>query len=169
MAAGVVAGIGLALTAIGTGVAAYSAKAQGDAADDAAKYNAKVAENDAITARQQADFERNRLRKQHLRVLGRQRAAFAKSGTDLTGSAVDVMYDSALEGEMDELLVLYGGSLAAGNRQAAAQLARAEGRNARTSGYLNAAGTILSGTGRAASCYNRSRNTRPYFGPGYED
>lgn len=161
---------GLAVSAIGAGVAAYGQVEAGKAADKAAQYNAKVAENNALAAQQQAQFEADQQRKRHLRLLGRQKAAFAKSGV-YGGSMEDVIYDSELGGALDELAILYGGNVAAGNQRARALLDRMEGSNARTSGYLSAAGTILTGAGNAAGGYSRRgrTDTRPYFGPGYED
>jgi hypothetical protein len=153
---------GLAVSAIGAGVAAVGQIEQGKAADKAGKYNAQVAENNALAAQQQAEFDAGRLRKRQLILLGKQRANFAKSGVELSGSATDVMYDCALEGELDRLAVFYTGNVTAGNQRARAGLERMEGSNAKATGYLNAGGTILTGAGRTASGYNRIQN--PSFG-----
>ena len=55
--------IALALTAVGTGVAIAGARQQASDAKGAANYNAKVEENNAIVAQQQADAEALQIRR----------------------------------------------------------------------------------------------------------
>jgi hypothetical protein len=152
--------IGLALTAVGTGVAVAGQQQQAKAQEKAAEYNAAVAENNATAQRQAAEFEASKLKKRQMILLGKQRAAFAKSGIE--GGYGDVLYDSALEGELDRMAIIYSGQVGANNQYASAVLSRAEGRNARTSAMYNSAGTILTGAGRMAGQYNTMNN--PQFG-----
>ena len=138
-----------------TGIGAYSAIAQGQAAEDAAKYNAKVNENNARSAEYQAQAEAQQVRRRNAAILGRQRAVLSKSGVTLSGSAEDLMYDSAVQGELEALNVLYAGNVQSGYYQSRARLSRFEGANARTAGYYGAASSVLSGASSAASSYAR--------------
>lgn len=156
--------IALAVTAVGTGVSVAGQQEAAAAQEKAAEYNAAVAENNAIAQKQAAQFESEKLRKRQMLLLGKQRANLAKSG--ISSGFGDVLYDSALEGELDRLAVLYTGSVAANNQRASAELSRAEGRNARTAGFYRSAGTILTGAGQMAGQYGRINN--PRFGS-YED
>jgi len=57
----------------------------------------------------QANQQADDIRRKNARLAGTQRVAFLKSGVTLSGSAQDVMYDSALEGELDALNTRYTG------------------------------------------------------------
>lgn len=141
----------IATTAIGTGVATYSAVQQGRAQEAASKYSAAVDRNNAQMAADRARFESERIRKRNLLVRGRQRAAYAKSGVEISGTPDDVMFDSELEGELDLLASQYVGAVTARGYEARARLSDAAGENARTNSYYNAGATILSGAGSVAS------------------
>lgn len=134
----------------GTGVAVASSIEQAEAAEKAGKYNEAVAENNAQAAADQARFESERIRKRNMIILGRQKAAIAKSGILDAGSTIDVFMDSATEGELDRLAALYGGDVRAGYYQSQGKLARAEGDAMKRAGYYRAGGTLLSGIGAAA-------------------
>lgn len=159
--------IGLALTAVGTGVAVAGQQEQAAAQEKAAEYNAAVAENNATAQKQAAQYEADKLRKRQLILMGKQKAAFAKSGVE--SGFGDVFYDSALEGELDRLAVLYSGNVAAANQRAGAELYRAEGRNAKTSGMYRSAGTLLTGAGQMAGQYQRINNPSFDTGGRYAD
>jgi hypothetical protein len=123
----------------------------GEAQKDAADFNAAVARNDAIAAQQQAASESRQLsRRNRLRAATR-RARFAASGIELSGSAEDVMFDSAVQDELDRQNALYRGELRARRSKAEAGLQEAMGRNAVTSSYLNASGTFFGGVSQGLS------------------
>jgi len=138
----------------GAGVGAYSAVQQGKAQESAEKYNAAVSRNNAQMASDKASFEANRVRKRNLLLRGRQRAAFAKSGVDLSGSPEDVLFDSDIEGQLDLLAVKYTGEVTSRAHAGQAELHRSAGRNAISNSYLNAGGAILSGAGQVAGQYD---------------
>lgn len=138
----------IASTVASTGLGVYSAVQSGAAQKDAAEFNAAVARNDAIAAQQQAASESRQLsRRNRLRAASR-RARYAASGIELSGSAEDVMFDSAVQDELERQNALYRGELRAGRSKAEAGLQEAAGRNAVTSSYLSAGGTLLSGVGQ---------------------
>lgn len=148
----------VAASVAGAGVAAYSAHEQGKAQEGAAKFNAAVQRNNAMAAQQQAQYEADRIRKRNTYLRGAQNAAIAKSGIDISGSASDVIYDSAMQGEMDALAALYTGKVRSNADESGAMLSRLSGENARTSSYYSMAGSILGGVSGAANAGYRYAN-----------
>lgn len=145
----------VAVTAIASaGFGAYSAIQQGKAQEAAEKYNAAVSRNNAQMAADKARFEADRVRKRNLLLRGRQRAAFAKSGVDISGSPEDVLFDSEIEGQLDLLAVKYTGEVTSRAHASQAELHKTAGRNAVTNSYFNAGGSILSGAGQVASQFD---------------
>lgn len=69
----------------------------------------------------QAAFKKAAIRKQADRLEGAQRTAIAKSGVEFSGSAMEVMRDSAEEAELAILTAQYGADLASEARQEEAQ------------------------------------------------
>lgn len=156
---------GIAIAAVGAGVGAYSAIQQGKAQEDAAKYSAAVDRNNATLASQKAQYEADRQRKRNLILKGKQQAAYAKSGVEITGSPEDVMFDSAIEGNLDILATRYAGDISARDYEGRARLQNLRGSQAATSSYFNAGSSILSGAGSAASIYGNylSSQKNPRF------
>lgn len=139
------------MSAVGTGLGVYSSVQQGAAAKDAAEFNAAVARNDALAAQQQGAFDARQIsRRNRLRQASR-RARFAASGVELSGSAVDVMFDSAVQEELDRKTAIYRGNLRSNRSTAEAGLQEAAGKNAQTSSFFQAGGTFLSGVGQGLS------------------
>jgi hypothetical protein len=136
---------------VSAGVGAYSAYAQGQAQADAAKYNKAVAKNNALAATQQAQYEADRIRDRNRRIVGQSRADFAKAGVDISGSASDVLTDSATQGEMDVAAAIYTGRISATQQHSAAQLFGFQSRTAEQAGYTGAAAQGLSGLSSALS------------------
>ena len=143
--------IAIALTAVGTGIGVYSAVQQGKAAEDAANYNAKVAENSARAAAEQAEAEARQIRRLNVLRSGAQRAGYGKAGVDLSGSAEDVFFDTGAQGELEALSALYAGDIQSGYYQSRAIGSRFEGRQARSAATLRAAGTVIGGLGTVGS------------------
>ena len=134
---------------------------------------AQLAEKQALASRLQADAEAISIRRQNQRVQGTQRVSYLKSGVTLSGSAADVIYDSAIEGELDALNAQYRGRMASqySRDQAAysrdqakqqASLLRSRSRmdaqsalyegNSRSNAYkAQATGQLLSGIGNMTS------------------
>jgi len=151
--------LAIPLMALGTGVAAYGMIQQGQQANAAAKAqasmqeaNARIAENNAMLTDQATTRQLDQQRSQMRRLAGSQRSAVASSGLMLSGSAVDVMDDSELEARIERSEIHRSGfARASGFLQegsdfrAQASMTRSAGRNARTSGYMGAGGTLLTG------------------------
>jgi hypothetical protein len=158
-----VAGIVSAVSAVAGGVmSAVSAKQQGDAAEEAAKYNAAVADNEALAAQQAAAFEAKQIRRKNMLRLGMQRASVGKSGVSLdAGSSFDdVMFDSAIQGELEAQSALYTGRFKSQSALASGQMALFEGKQAqKAAGIGMASGAIgaLGGVAQGAYMANYPR------------
>jgi hypothetical protein len=136
-------------------MSAVGAINQGNSAKAAADYNAQVAEQNAELSRQQGIEEERRTRIMAKKQLGDMRANYGASGITLEGSPLDILEESAAAAELDALTVRHAGdSRAIGYRNEAAQ-ERFSGRQARTSGYFSASGSLLSGAGQAMA-YKRT-------------
>jgi hypothetical protein len=146
-----VAVLAVVVAAAGAAVGTVSSLEAASAQEKAQKYNAAVARNQAQSAQQQAQMEANRIRQHNRLIAGKQRSAILKSGVDISGSAVDVMYDSAIQGEWDALIALYTGKMQSDNLEASARLSQFQGSTARQMGYYNAGNSILTGAGGIAS------------------
>ena len=147
-----------ATQAVGAIAAGNAQAAQYDAQAQAARYNADIQRQQAEAVGQQTAAREDLQRKQARQILGRQVAAGAQSGVNITtGSAADVFRSSLYDAEMDALNIRYEGDL---NRiglinQASlsdwdAQVAKKNSRSAQRSGYLNAATSLA---GAAAGAY----------------
>ncbi|MBB3461519.1 hypothetical protein [Rhizobium sp. BK377] len=155
--------LGLALTLGSTLLGAAGQVQQAKATAEANKYNAQVAEMNAQIAEKQAKdaIERGKQEEQQKRLQtsqleGRQRAAMAANGVDLSfGSPLDTIVDTAKMGEIDALNVrtnayreAYGYKVQGTNQLAGAKLDRMRADAAVKGGYLDAVGTILGGSGK---------------------
>lgn len=166
-----VTAITIGTTLLSAGVGAAGQIQQGQAQAQASKYNAKVAEMNATLAdRKSRDaLERGKIEEQNKRqeisqLQGRQKAAMAANGVDLTfGSPLDTMVDTATLGELDALTVrrnanreAYDYEVQGVNQRSGAALDRMNAKSATTGSYLAAAGTVLGGVSKAAGQYGSS-------------
>lgn len=146
------------------GVAAAGSIMQGEAANDAAKYNAAISEQNAQLAERYAedalakgekDAQRQRVRTGQ--VAGEQRAALGAAGYDLSvGTPLDILSDTAAAGEIDVQNIIYNSQLDAVSKRAdgvnfrnSATMQRAEGKQARNAGYFDAATTLIGGASKS--------------------
>tara|TARA_R110002126_G_scaffold40696_3_gene119424 strand:+ start:7012 stop:7476 length:465 start_codon:yes stop_codon:yes gene_type:complete len=116
----------IAATVVGAGVSAAGAVQQGKSAQNLANYNAQIAQNDAIAARQKAEFDAKAQERQAALLQGTQRASIAASGGSLL-DAGDVVDMTAEELELENLAIRYGGETGFRAGQQRAQVASFEG------------------------------------------
>lgn len=129
----------------GTLLQAGGAIYNGTSAKAAADANANVMRNNASMDAAAAGQREEAMRRNARQVAGQQRAAIAESGGGFGGSAADIMAQSAAAAELDALTVRYDAetrAIALGNE---ATITQRQGKRARTAGYLDAAGSMLSG------------------------
>lgn len=140
--------------AIATGVGALlSAKGQldaGAAAQKAADAEASLLERNADKVEDMGDYAAFRHGMKVKKVLGAGRAAYASSGVTMSGSAMDVMRESAVEGERDRLTIIYNAETKAETMRGQAAVARYSGKSAREASKYAAAGSLFSGIGQTA-------------------
>lgn len=135
-----------ALTAAGTAI--YSAEKQKEAAD----YNAEVDKIKAHDALQIGADEAANIRQKARRIAATQAEGSAMSGVEVnSGTSLALLKDTAGLGELDALRTVNNARRQAWGFQAEGELEKAKGRTAMTTGYLNAAGSALSG---ASSTYS---------------
>lgn len=150
------AAFALPLLIASTAMSAVGAIQQGNAAKSAANANAQAMEYNtasdrarAVQASAMAGIKEDEQRRVGRSVIGEQLASSASAGAGLNS---DLLRQSIFNVESDTNAIRYEGQLkAAGlNDQAAMSMfeagsARAKGKSAQTAGYLNAAGSLLSG------------------------
>ena len=115
-------------------MSAIGSMQQGNSANAAAQYNAQVANNNAIAARQAAGEDERRMRRLTKQRMGSLRAS------------LDLLEDSAMQEELEALSIRHGGEIQAMGFENTANLERAKGKAAKTSGFSGAAGSLLKGS-----------------------
>jgi hypothetical protein len=138
-----------AASAAGTVVSTVGAVQQGKSAQNLANYNAQIAQNDAIAARQKAEFDATAQERQAKLFAGTQRASMAGTGGELLDMG-DVIDMSAEEAELENLAIRYGGEMGYRAGQQKATLARFEGSVAKQKATGQAASSLLTGASSTA-------------------
>lgn len=139
----------MAMAIAGTVMAVMGALQQGKAASNAAKHNAAVNDRNALIARQQAEEDVNRQRRDTRRRMGSIRARYGASGVTLEGSPLDVIEDSAAEAELDALTIQHQGELKAQGFDINASMDRTRAKVERQAGFMKAGTALLSGASKA--------------------
>lgn len=162
-----------ALAVGGAAVGAFGKIQEGEAKSQAANYQAQVAENNRKIALQnsswamEAGTAREAAEGMKVRAgVARLKARQAASGVDVnTGSSKEVTDAASALGSLDALTIrsntareAYGYEVAATSEEAKANLARMEGENAKTSGYIGALSSLLSGASSAGGKYAAWQN-----------
>lgn len=139
---------------------AIGAIQQGKAAKAAAEFNARVSEQNAQIVHEQTIQEVRQFdREQYLRV-GAIRAAQGKAGGVANeGSVLDILADTAAQGEIQRQDIIYQGALAERGFQNSAVLDRFEGENAVRQSRLAAGSELLQGGANAFSANRRLKRT----------
>jgi hypothetical protein len=115
------------------------------------KAQKKAANQAAARAEQEGNNKARVIRGQSRRLAGAQRARFAAAGIDLSGSAVDVQYDSAIQYETDALNQIYLGNQQVADLRTQGNFAYKDGLNKFISSGFSAGGSILGGMGQASA------------------
>lgn len=134
------------MMAASTGMSVGSSLLGGMQARDAAKYNAAVASQNAVLARQQGAVAGEQLQRDQQLKLGSMIAQYGASGVQTdTGSPMEILASSVRQMAFDRATLKYNYELKALGLDAEAGAQSARGANAMTSGILNAAGAGLKG------------------------
>ena len=157
-------GVASAMMVVGTAVTAYGQYQAGKAQKAAYDYNAQVEERNAQIAKDQAAYDAKQQEKKTRQIIAAQRVAYGAGGFTMAGTALDTLRQSATEGEMDRMAILYGGDVEAANRKSAATLARFQGKAAKTAGTYAALGTAIGGMGSASTANSQANASKPGSG-----
>ena len=145
-----------------TVIAAGGAVAQGVAANNAGKANARVQEIMAADAIKRGNADEASQRRITKSALGKQRARFAASGAEAnTGSAAEIQADTAEFGELDALRIRNNAEREAFALEAGAAISRSSGKNALLSGVLKAGGSLIGGAGKVSSKWDVFKADNP--------
>lgn len=148
--------ISAVVTAAGVGYSAYSANQAANYQAAVAKQNAKVAENNAIHAVNEAAVNARDKDQENKAIIGQLLADQAASGLNLGSGSFALQRKSAEElSARDRQRTIYAGAVTA-NRyrqqgadfEAQAKLSKMEARNAAISGVLGVGGSLLSSAGK---------------------
>lgn len=155
--------------AIVAAVGVVSSLSQAQQQKSAAKYNEKLAENQAVGARQEAAAAADRQQRQSAKTIGTMQASYAASGVSTEGSPLEVLEESARNAELDRLTILWNGEGRAQGYQNTAELERSRGKNAMASGYLSAAGSVVKGFAMSGGGNSGASNASTTSSDAYSD
>lgn len=134
--------VSLASTALTAGMAYQQSQAQQAALKIQAKEREEEANAAAAESQRAATIERKRAQY----AMSRARAVAGASGAGVSDATVtDILTDIDTQGEVNALNALYAGQTAARGYRQGARAAKNEASAVGTSGYLQSAGTALSG------------------------
>lgn len=137
----------------GMAMQAYGQYQEGQDAKKASEYNASISRQEAELARQSGALDAERQRKQTGKIVGTQKTQYGASGVELTGSPLDVMIETAAEGELDARIIEYNANvLAAKGMSQAAYDEKLAGIYER-SGMMKAGSTLLTQGSKISSDY----------------
>ncbi|CNK10314.1 Uncharacterised protein [Yersinia aldovae] len=136
-------GVEIALVASSV-LAAGGAVASGQQQKKMANYQAAQAEADATAAQAAARVQADKIRKAGAAQASQANAALAASGVETgEGTALRITSDIVGGAEEDAMTTIFNGSGASARLNAQAQADRIGGKNAATSGYINAGSSLL--------------------------
>lgn len=141
----------LGTMAAGTTVAALGAVRQGQAASNAANYNATLASQNQVAMLAQGEAASQQMTRDAERRQGAAMATIGASGVQATGSPMEVLADNARSATLDNLTSQYNYRMKGLGYQDSAALLSAQASNDSTAGYLAGLGTALNGTGTGIS------------------
>lgn len=150
--------IGTIATVAGTGMSIFGQIQQGQAASQAASYNAAVANNNAIAAQQQAEYDENQQRDRFRRAQASARASLGISGQTGAGSAEDLLSENAVNAELDARAIRYGGAQRAAAYRSQAAMTTFEGQQRATASYIGAGTNLLLAAGKWGTNYGSGRS-----------
>lgn len=110
----------------------------------AAEHNARIAQQNAIIARQQARQQADQVARDSRLLQGEFLADAGARGVGMSDSVLDILGDIVSQGELERQNVLYQGELQARGFKIEAAQERARGRNAMTAAFIGAASDLLS-------------------------
>lgn len=140
------------LLAASAAVGAVGAIRSGNMQKAAADRESAMMQMEADKALTDGAAQDEQFRTQARQQIGQQLAASAEAGAGLNA---DQLRQSVYDAELDSAAIRYGVSNKARSMRDQATVARFQGGQARTAGYLNAAGTLLNAGASAGMYYGK--------------
>lgn len=138
---------------VGTGVAVYGQRQAASAANQTAKYNAKIQNQNAAQATTVAAENARRKTRENARIIGAQRAAIGASGLAMSGTPLAVLGETAMMLQRDVLDIGFDAANQTRNLQAGAKMSLYEGKTQAGALKTSAVATGISGVASAATGY----------------
>jgi len=149
----------------GSALSAFGQIQQGNAANEAAQANARLAMQEGAAKREALKYEGLKLSREQNATIEQQKALYGASGVDMsTGSPLDVMANTAAQYSRDIGMTGIAADQAYSNAENQAEIYRYQGKQAKMGGYLGAGGTLLTGI---ANAYGMSQGYGKYGGYKY--
>jgi hypothetical protein len=126
-------------------VGAQGAMQEAEAKAKAAEYNAQVADRNRKIIKDQTQAAMADKRSENRRIIHSFRASYGASGIDMSGSAVDVIHDTAIEQFLDLRRIKYIGKIKMIEQKDTANLARMEATADMQAGRISALSSVLNG------------------------
>lgn len=145
--------MGGALQMVGGLVGAQGAMQKAEAEAEADNFNAEVADRNRHIIGQQTMQAVKDQRQTNRRDFHTIRALYGAAGVDMSGSALDVMHDTAIEQELDVSRIKYKGKLARIEEKDKATLDRMGAQSALEAGKISAISSVISGLSGAVSSF----------------
>ncbi len=141
----------IALTLLGTGLQVFGQLKQAKEESEIFEYNAAVQRQQADLFAAQGELEAKRQRRQAAQFTAAQKAAYVGAGVNpYSTSPAEVMVTDAAEMVLDARIIEYNAKLSELNAMAGADMSLVRAQQARSSGFLTAGTTLLSGITRAS-------------------
>lgn len=150
-----VAIISTAATAVGTGVSIYGQQQAAEAQEDAADYNNKLAENEALNEELVAAENIKRARVEKRREMARLRTSLVSTGTLTTsGTPLAILGESSANLELGIADAARASAMQAASFRSQGKMGLWEAGQARRAANLNSVATGIKGASSAASAYS---------------
>ena len=147
--AGAAITVGDVMMVAGMAMSAMAAMSQGKQQKKIAAHNARMAQQEATLAKQQAAVESKKQLRRMRHLTGKQQVEGTVSGgVTSEGSLLQVMSDDVRTMEHDRQMIIHQGSVRAVRAQGDAAAQTYQGKMAEKNGYMNAAGSLFSGVGQ---------------------
>lgn len=142
----------------GAATSAFSEISKGKAGLAASKFNAAIQDQNAAIVRENTKLQIQQHDREMILREGAIRVGHAKGGgTATSGSVLDILADTAAQGEIQRQDIAYRGALAERGHYNTAALDRFSGKNANRAGYLSAGSELLTGGVAAYDAFKRIR------------
>ena len=150
----------IAIAAVGAVSSMQQGQQAAEQADIAGRQNQQILQGQAVQAQNIAEVNAEQQQKADARLMAAQRARFGAAGVDFTtGSALNVLTQTAKEAELDRQRILAGGTVEAARLRNEANVARYQGDATREYSQSQGQAGFLSGLGQTANLYSRSYGT----------